>query len=197
MARGPRDPSARTKSRQSCRLLGRRRSMAGDRCGPRAFRLLASRQVLSSWTSPRSRRPARIDTPASLGKIQTHGAAHECSARPEERPTDRPLLMSTSANGADRRLDTLTAARGSAPSSHQSLYFGHIGTNSENKKRGMISVSCNQDILRCKMRWNKASPHLIFFSSGPVYDLQGCCHLGEQRMLRAPLSSGALPRRAR
>jgi hypothetical protein len=40
------------------------------------------------------------------------------------------------------------------------------------------------------MRWNKAIPRLIFFSSGPVYDLQGCCHLREQRMLRALLSPG-------
>jgi hypothetical protein len=39
-------------------------------------------------------------------QVQTHGAVHECSARPEGRPTDRLLLMSTSANGADRKLDT-------------------------------------------------------------------------------------------
>jgi hypothetical protein len=43
----------------------------------------------------------------------------------------------------------------------------------------MISVSSNQDIFGCKIRWNKAIPHLIFFSSGPVDDLRGSCHLGE------------------
>src|ERR1700734_411166 len=93
MARGPRDPSARTRSRQSYSLLRQRRSMAGDRCGPRAFRLLASRQVLSSWTSPRPRRPARIDTPVSLGKVQTHDVARRtCLGAPKGAAYRQALL---------------------------------------------------------------------------------------------------------
>jgi hypothetical protein len=28
------------------------------------------------------------------------------------------------------------------------MYFGYIGTNSENQRRGMISVSCNQEVFR-------------------------------------------------
>jgi hypothetical protein len=89
------------------------------------------------------------------------------------------LPMSTSASGLIANWTPLAAARGCSPSPQQSMYFGYIGTNSENKKRGMISVSCNQGIFIWKMRWSKAIPHLIFFSSDPVYDLRGCCHLGE------------------
>jgi len=57
--------------------------------------------------SPRSRRPERINTPASLGKVQTHDVARRtCPRRPPKgRPTDKLLQISTSANGADRKLD--------------------------------------------------------------------------------------------
>ena len=71
--------------------------------------------------------------------------------------------MSTSASGLIANWTPLAAARGCSPSPQQSMYFGYIGTNSENKKREIISASRNQDVFLAKICWHKTIPHLIFF----------------------------------
>jgi hypothetical protein len=71
--------------------------------------------------------------------------------------------MSTSASGPIANWTPLAAARGCSPSPQQSMYFGYIGMKSENKKRGMIPTSRNQDVFLAKICSHKTIPHLIFF----------------------------------
>ncbi len=51
----------------------------------------------------------------ALAKVQTRGAAHKCSARPEGRSTDKLLPISTSANGLIANWTSRAAASGSSP----------------------------------------------------------------------------------
>ena len=59
------------------------------------------RLLVRAARSGSTRRP-----PLAKSRSMRSRAAHVCLAAPEGRPTDRLLLMSTSANGADRKLDT-------------------------------------------------------------------------------------------
>ena len=75
------------------------------------------------------------------------------------------------------------------------MYFCHIGTNSENKKGGIIWASSNQDVLCSKTLWNKIILHRLFLDRDPIHDFHACCRLGNNECSGASFVLGSTLKR--